>query len=618
MGDANGQIVVPGGAMPIATPQFAGGAAPVPSFGQSAGTPDPSMQVNDMAKTIMQRLAQASQRKQFAGVPVARPVPGQQDPNAARQIGMNTANPNAWGKQRLMSGLATSIQNATNRKKQEKVLKAEADWNYMSTALNELYAAQASNDSAGAAKAQAKVDVVLGDDKKRKQMQEALMQDWLEPSKTKVYGDALKSQMAKTEQQSQQDQQKQQAATGLKGLFQKLMQKQQQPPQLTPEQHQQMVREIQEKAPTSAGGMSPDDQLKFAKGILDIEQASKAARNKYDVKVGPDGTAWAYNTTDPTDAFKLTDHKTGEELKGPVKASTAPKVISNGTVPYGIQRDGKLVTPKSNDWTKADQEQFNAAINAADEKQQNKVPAVVVDEIGPGPNPENYKGGRSDPAFIAARKAWGEMAEGVINRMAGARARAGAESRYVQITDPDRPGEFIYKPVGQAARDKSSSAQSASGTVPKKVLEWATTGKGGEEINSFNTALQHADLLKEAAIRLQNGDTRWLNDKKNEFKSAFGDPNLTTARAIANAYSREVTKMLSSGHMTDSEIGSAEATLPLDANIETIESVLDAYKALAGSKMQQRYNQYQQGLQAKPNFPANTGSTKEKDPLGIF
>jgi len=616
MGDANANVVVPGGQITIATPGF-DGSAPVPSFGQSAATPDPSMQVNNMAKQIMARLAQASQRKQFAGTPVPSAVPGMQDPNAARKIGMDTANPNAWGKQRLMAGIATNIQNAVAKQKQQKLLKAEADWTYMGSAINELEAAKVSNDPKAVAAAQQKVDIVMGDPKKLKEMAKALNQDWLNPEKTTVYGDALKKVTAKAGQDAQQKADQQKAATGLKGLFQKLMQKNQQP-QLTPEQQKAMSAEILAKAPTATAGMSPDDQLKFAKGILDIEQASKAARNKYDVKVGPDGTAWAYNTTDPTDAFKLTDHKTGEELKGPVKASTAPKVVSNGTVPYAIQRDGKLVTPRSKDWTKADQEQMDAAINASDEKQQNKVPTVVVDEIGPGPNPENYRGGRSDPAFITARKAWGEMAEGIINRMAGARARAGAESRYVQVTDPDRPGEFIYKPVGQAARDKSSSAQSASGTVPKKVLEWATTGKGGEEINAFNTALQHADLLKEAAIRLQNGDTRWLNEKKNEFKSAFGDPNLTSARAIANAYSREVTKMLSSGHMTDSEIGSAEATLPLDANIETIEGVLDAYKALAGSKMQQRYNQYQQGLQAKPNFPAGTGSAKEKDPLGIF
>ena len=98
---------LPGGTIPVATPTFSG--APVP--GASGGTPDPSAQVSEMTKKLLQALAQASQRKQFAGQPQPAAVPGMRDPNAARQIGMNTANPHAcWGRQRFMAGLATSIQ----------------------------------------------------------------------------------------------------------------------------------------------------------------------------------------------------------------------------------------------------------------------------------------------------------------------------------------------------------------------------------------------------------------------------------------------------------------------------------------------------------------------------
>src|ERR1700688_1786843 len=99
---------LPGGAIPTTTPTFSG--APVP--GGAGGTPDPSAQVSEMTKKLLQALAQASQRKQFAGQPNPAAVPGQRDPNAARQIGMNTANPHAWGTQRFMAGIATSIQNA--------------------------------------------------------------------------------------------------------------------------------------------------------------------------------------------------------------------------------------------------------------------------------------------------------------------------------------------------------------------------------------------------------------------------------------------------------------------------------------------------------------------------
>jgi hypothetical protein len=236
---------VPGGTPPITTPTFSG--APVPGGG--GGTPDPSSQVNEMTKRLMQTLAQAAQRKQFAGTPVPAAVPGQRDPNAARQIGMNTANPNAWGKQRFMSGLATSLQNAVAKQKQAKLLKAEADWTYLQSGLNELYAAQASNDPKAAAAAQSKVDVVMGDPKKMKDMAKALNQDWLSPEKTTVYGDALKKVNSKLDQTTAQDQQKAQAAQGLKGMFQKLIQRKQEP-QLSPDQRSAMAREIEAKAPT--------------------------------------------------------------------------------------------------------------------------------------------------------------------------------------------------------------------------------------------------------------------------------------------------------------------------------------------------------------------------------
>jgi hypothetical protein len=252
MGDVNSQVVVPGGNIPVATPQFAGGAAPV----AQGGVPDPSSQVNDMTKKLLATIAQAAQRRQFAGTPVPAAVPGFKDPAAAQQIGMNTANPNAWGKQRLMNGIATNIQNAVAKQKQQKLLKAEADWTYMAGAMNDLEAAKSSGDPKAVAAAQQKVDIVMGDPKKLKEMARALNQDWLAPEKTTVYGEALKKVTAQAGQQAQNDAQKQQAATGLKGMFQKLLQKQQQP-QLTDAQKQAMAREIQAKAPMAAASLDP-------------------------------------------------------------------------------------------------------------------------------------------------------------------------------------------------------------------------------------------------------------------------------------------------------------------------------------------------------------------------
>jgi hypothetical protein len=240
-----------------------------------------------MTKKLLATLAQAAQRKQFAGTPVPGAIPGQQD--SGRNIGMNTANPHGWGLQRFAAGISSSIKNAVSAEKQKKLNKAEADWTYLQSALNEKYAADASKDPKAIAAAQQKIDVVLTDPKKLKDLAKALNQDWLSPEKTTVYGEALKKVAAKTkqaEQQTQQsDAQKQQAAQGLKGMFQKLLQKNQQP-QLTDEQKKQMGAEIEAKAPTTTPGLDPK-QLEAQEKILH-DRATEA------LTAGRDATAAAY------------------------------------------------------------------------------------------------------------------------------------------------------------------------------------------------------------------------------------------------------------------------------------------------------------------------------------
>ena len=184
----------------------------------------------------------------------------------------------------------------------------------------------------------------------------------------------------------------------------------------------------------------------------------------------------------------------------------------------------------------------------------------------------------------------------------------------VQVADPNNPGQTKWMTARDAVRMGMAGPGSASVTVPRQVMNWATSGKGGEEINAFNTALQHADLLEQAAVALHNGDQRTLAGLNNRMKTEFGSADVTNFQVIANAYTREVTKMLSSGHMTDQEVAQQGATLPANASPEQIIGAVNSYRALATSKMNMRYNQYQQGLQGKPNFPQGTGgSAKASD-----
>jgi len=159
--------------------------------------------------------------------------------------------------------------------------------------------------------------------------------------------------------------------------------------------------------------------------------------------------------------------------------------------------------------------------------------------------------------------------------------------------------------------------------VSKKTMEYFTTGQGANELNAFRTAIAHADLLGQAAQALQNKDTRAYNTVKNALKTQFGDPEPSNFNVISNAYTREVTKALSAGHITDNEVKTQGATIPTNASLQQITGAVDAYKNLMLSKARLRMDQYENGIQGKPAFPTeilnnNSQGGANRPPLSNF
>jgi hypothetical protein len=183
---------------------------------------------------------------------------------------------------------------------------------------------------------------------------------------------------------------------------------------------------------------------------------------------------------------------------------------------------------------------------------------------------------------------------------------AAAQAKPLQVAaNPENPGDITYAPAGQAmSQGLAAPGSAATQTAKATARAIAPGGKVGEEVNAFSTAIQHADLLRSAVSALNNGDEQTLNSLKNRFKTEFGVAGPITAQAIADAYQREVVGMLSKGHMTDSEVGSVGKTLSVGRQSpEQTLGVIDAYRALAQSKMNVRQQGVQQGMRGKANFP---------------
>lgn len=289
--------------MPGQIPGIQGGGGAVPGLPETTPQQDPANPVNDRTKQMLTALIQATQKKQMANTAVPGAVPAGGDVAAARNIGMNTQWPSAWGFQRFAATLGANVKNAVAKQKQDQLLKAEGDWSYLQSSMNELFDAQQSGDQKAIAAAQAKVDVTMHDPKKLKNMAKALNQDWLNPEKTTVYGEALKNVTGKVKQKEQEGQQKQQAAHGLKEMFQKLLGQKQQL-QLTVEQQKKMAEEIQAKAPITKTGdkeaasllreqmrdeaKSAEDQRKEAAKVAEDERKEAAKAKEAEVKADRD------------------------------------------------------------------------------------------------------------------------------------------------------------------------------------------------------------------------------------------------------------------------------------------------------------------------------------------
>ncbi len=104
---------------------------------------------------------------------------------------------------------------------------------------------------------------------------------------------------------------------------------------------------------------------------------------------------------------------------------------------------------------------------------------------------------------------------------------------------------------GKPAADLASGIVEAKQDVASrgKAVKDFGTGKQGDAVRSFNTAIDHLDTMSKLATALENRDTRMFNTVGNAFAAATGQPAPTdfdTAKAIVGG---EVAKALTGSNM---------------------------------------------------------------------
>src|SRR5882672_4061575 len=170
-----------------------------------------------------------------------------------------------------------------------------------------------------------------------------------------------------------------------------------------------------------------------------------------------------------------------------------------------------------------------------------------------------------------------------------------------------------------AANRAQPGRYSAPGYTPEALgqkgsTEYFTKGKGGQQLTAFNTAMQHLDTLDKLSGDLHNSNVQIVNKAANAIAQQFGDPSITNFSAAKNAMAGEVAAALKTSGATDEEIKKVDSTFSSAQTPAQLKGAISTYRSLLGSKAHNLKQQYESGMQGKPNFQPETSA----DPFAQF
>jgi hypothetical protein len=164
-----------------------------------------------------------------------------------------------------------------------------------------------------------------------------------------------------------------------------------------------------------------------------------------------------------------------------------------------------------------------------------------------------------------------------------------------------------------AANAREPGRYSVPGYTPealgqKSTTEYFTKGKGGQQLTAFNTAIAHLGQMDQLADKLGNGDVQALNKFSQALSEATGNPVPAEFEAIRAALAGEVANTLKANGATDQEIHKVYDTFSRAQSASQLHGVASTYRGLLGSKRENLQQQYNAGMQGKPNFGGQNSS----------
>jgi hypothetical protein len=411
--------------LPTNTPPFVEpSSAPAPMAGGSS----PDAQTQELLKRVLQPRTQ---------LPMPKPPSGERSAMDTKR-----ATTHAEGNQMFFHNLGALVNNAVQDHKEKQTQKATATMQTLNSAWQD--AQDLANGDPAAAKAafakMPQVNAILTDPKQMKELAKLMSFDAMNPEKNKTVYHEAAARVGKANVIQQK----------MKGIREALsLHKQQQELKPPEELAQDITSRGQRQAPDVKGAtevMTAQAHLKTAEA--DLEKAQAATKDTYSAPVvTKSGEVVVYDKKDPNKTVTL-HGEDGKPVQGMGKPGAAPKVAMVENVPYGVARNGQVVTPDSKDWTADDATMFNAAKAAAATGEANKAKLADKRETFFSSLPQAVLLKQDDPqkgvkagelAFVTRKEAGGNPAKyapvAAGDKTMGTQARFGEIQATVDMTN---------------------------------------------------------------------------------------------------------------------------------------------------------------------------------------
>jgi len=219
-----------------------------------------------------------------------------------------------------------------------------------------------------------------------------------------------------------------------------------------------------------------------------------------------------------------------------------------------------------------------------------------------------------DQATVAAIRECTNMR---ITQPAIARMKALVMSRLVQVEVPGQPGEVQWVPAGEAA----AGGMRAPSSLSHLMDVYYGTGKGGDNLQSFNVAVSHLNLMRQMATALRNQDVRLINELGNRWAYEIGGAAPTNFDAVRGPVADELERIYTGVGATQSGIKAMRDQVSTAASPDQLSGFIDTNMQLMRSRIEagaQRYLLGEQGIPAFPEdlVPRNQGPTPPRAPGG--